>query len=316
MTEKEFKGNSIVAFPSDYVVIDLETTGLSSDYNEIIEIAAIKVSNGNITTYSSLIKPNKEVDDFIADLTGITNKMLVNAPSIEEELPKFLEFVGNSILVGHNVSFDVNFIYTACENSNLPHFTNDFVDTLRIARRLLPQLKHHRLQDLVEHYNISYEGAHRALTDCQFTNQVYISLYNEIKEDKVEDFIKSFKPTKAHSRTGNGWARSENMVVQPISPDEIDKDNLLYGKNVCITGALEKMERKYAHQLIENCGGVPQEGVTANTNFLILGDNSYCKSITDSKSAKQKKAEALKLKGQDIEIIPESVFYDIAGLKN
>lgn len=313
MEEREFKGNSIVAFPASYVVVDIETTGLNPACNEIIEISALKVVYGEKSVYSSLIKPKNSIDDFIEELTGISNEMVADAPDITDELPKFLEFVKDSVIVGHNVNFDINFIYTACENNNLRHFSNDFVDTMRIARRLLPQLKHHRLKDIIEHYKMSYEGAHRALRDCELTDAIYHKLREEIAEGKEEDFCKSFKSYVGEKR-GNGWSRSENMVIEPIDTDDIDKDNPLFEKNVCITGALEKMERRYAHQLILNCGGTPQEGVNKQTNFLVLGDNSYCKSITDGKSTKQKKAEELKLKGLDIEVIPESVFYEMAGL--
>lgn len=311
----EFKGNSIIGFPKDYIVVDLETTGLNPGFNEIIEISAIKVSGDITSTYSTLIKPENEIDEFITDLTGITNAMVKNAPRIEEELPKFLDFIGSTdaIIVGHNVSFDINFLFTECELSGLPHFSNNFIDTLRIARKLLPQLKHHRLADIVNYYGLSYDGAHRAMVDCELTKAIFEKLHGEIEEGKEEEFIKSFKYHKK-GIGGTGYVRTQNMVIEPIPPEEIDKDNLLYGRNICITGTLDKFERKHAHQLILNCGGIPTDSVTTKTDYLVLGDNSFCSIIKDGKSSKQKKAEALMIKGQDIHIIPESVFYELTGL--
>ena len=105
------KGKSLLQIVDDYVVIDLETTGLDPEYESIIEIAAMRV-NGNavVDSLSSLINPGYEIDEFITDLTGITNEMLASAPPIEDYLPEFLEFIKDSVLVGHNVNFDINFI--------------------------------------------------------------------------------------------------------------------------------------------------------------------------------------------------------------
>lgn len=93
--------------------------------------------------------------------------------------------------------------------------------------------------------------------------------------------------------------------------DDIDETNPFYEKECIFTGKLERLVRKEAQQLVVNMGGHCGTSVTKKTNFLILGNNDYCKSIKDGKSSKQKKAESLKLKGQDIEVIPEDVFYEM-----
>ena len=99
-------------FFDDYVIFDIETTGLDSSYDEIIEIGAIRIENNKVVSqFQSLVKPNIEIDDYITELTGITNDMLIDAPKIEDVLPQFMEFVGSEILIGHNVNFDINFIY-------------------------------------------------------------------------------------------------------------------------------------------------------------------------------------------------------------
>ena len=149
MSLREQKGKSLIDIPNNYVVFDIETTGLDPEFDEIIEIGAVKIKDGiKIDTFNSLIKPEYEIDEFITELTGITNGMVENAPSIDEVLPKFMDFIRDYIIIGHNVNFDINFIYVNLEELNIPPITNDFVDTLRISRRLIPELKHHKLSDL------------------------------------------------------------------------------------------------------------------------------------------------------------------------
>ena len=105
---------SLIAFPNEYIVYDLETSGRSYNYDRIIEFAALKVSNGVIVNkYQSLINPERRISDIVTDKTGITNSMLVNAPTIQEVISEIKSFLGNSILVGHNItSFDNYFLNT------------------------------------------------------------------------------------------------------------------------------------------------------------------------------------------------------------
>lgn len=302
---RDKKGNSIIAFPDSYCVIDIETTGLSPAYDSIIEISAIKVCSGNIVdTFSSLVQPfstsDEYVDDFITELTGITNEMLSSAPKEKEVIPKFKEFIGSSILIGHNVHFDINFLYDSFETYLDIPLENDFVDTMRIARRLHNELPHHRLSDIAELYGIEYSNAHRAMKDCEITNSCYIQLKNEISNhyESLDLFAKHYH----HS------VKAKDIQS---TTDEFDDTNMLYGKVIVFTGTLEKMPRKEAMQIVANLGGINGDNVTKKTNYLVLGNNDYCSQIKGGKSNKQKKAEQLKLQGHDISIIPESVFYDM-----
>ena len=112
MSLREQKGKSLIDIPNNYVVFDIETTGLDPEFDEIIEIGAVKIKDGiKIDTFNSLIKPEYEIDEFITELTGITNEMVENAPSIDEVLPKFMDFIKDYIIIGHNVNFDINFFY-------------------------------------------------------------------------------------------------------------------------------------------------------------------------------------------------------------
>lgn len=178
--KRPYKGESLNARATDYTVVDIETTGLNPAMEEIIEIGAIRVRNNEETErFSELIKPSKEISPFITNLTGISNEMVKNARTAKDVLKDFRDFLGCDIIVGHNVNFDVDFLYDHCEMNQLPPMANNFIDTLKVSRRVLPKLPHHRLSDIAEYYCVSYEGAHRAVNDCAITNKVYERLFEE-----------------------------------------------------------------------------------------------------------------------------------------
>lgn len=303
--ERTLKGKSTIDLLSDYIVFDIETTGLDSSYDEVIEIGAIKVKNNKtVSKFNSLVKPKNEIDEYITELTGITNEMVKDAPTIEEVLPDFMDYIGNDILIGHNVNFDINFIYDNLYRNKLDVLTNDFIDTMRISRKLLPELPHHRLIDLAKYFKIDSTNNHRTLRDCEITMNVYENL-KEIALQKyanVDEFKNAFKK---HKKEG---LRAKDIVS---TNTDFDVDNLFYDKYVAITGTLEKMQRKEAMQIIVDLGGHCEDNVTKKTNYLILGNNDYNPILRGKKSSKLIKAETLKLEGKDIEIISENVFYDI-----
>lgn len=307
------KGNSTISFPENYVVFDLETTGFSPMNDDIIEISCVRVRERVVTdTFSSLVRPKKEISECVADLTGITNEMVADAPSLKEIMPSAVEFIGDDIIVGHNVAFDINFIYDASAAALNHILSNDYIDTVRISRRLYPELHSHRLHNVVEHLGIQPVGFHRALNDCYMTYECFEAMHKEVssKYPNLKKFIstKPYSGTHSHGRTHN------DSYAQSIIRAAADKPNTnhpLYGKVCVFTGELKKMSRQSAMNLVTYFGGQCGKNVTRKTNYLILGSDGYCFQIKDSKSSKQKKAEEYKLKGYDIEIIPENVFYDM-----
>ena len=180
---RELKGKSLIEDLNDYTVVDIETTGMNWNFCNILEISALKVRNKQIVDkFSKLINPHEPIPFFIRNLTGITDEMVCNAPELEEVLKDFKNFLNKDIIVGHNVNFDVNFLYDNFLNVLYEPLSNNFVDTLRIARRLLPELKHHKLDNLTDYYNIKARDKHRALNDCILTNQVYIDMCKMVYE--------------------------------------------------------------------------------------------------------------------------------------
>lgn len=301
-TKRTHKGKSLLLFPEDYTVVDIETTGFDPMFDEIIEVAGIKYRGRNeVGRFQSLVKPDDGIPDYITALTGITNEMVADALGIEDVLPRFLEFIGEDIVVGHNVHFDVNFLYDYAEDFELKPFSNDLVDTLRLSRRLYPELQSHKLSALAAHFGVEPDGEHRALADCVTTQ-------------------KCLSAMDAYAAQNGGIPESAEDLYRKLSKtivaetSDFDPDSLIYGRTFAFTGKLERMTRKEAMQAVVNAGGHCTDGVVAETNYLVLGNNDYCKAIKDGKSAKQKKAEKMKLNGADIESISESVFCDMLGV--
>ena len=284
----------------DYCVLDTETTGLSAYYDEIIEIGILRVRNNEIVDrYDQLIKPNFDIDGFITALTGITNEMLEGMPSIADVKTAVLSFIGEDIILGHNTSFDMRFLNEGFNEQ----LTNRYMDTMQFARKLYPELKHYSLSDLTDYLGL-HNNEHRALADCIAMKELYDAVKTRMVEKNL--VIEDLWPASG-SHGGKG------IDIKAIKPDEVvvDKDGFFYNRHVVFTGKLEKMVRKDAMQLVVNLGGVLDNSVTKQTNYLILGDNDYNAILKGEKSSKHKKAEKLKLEGQDIEIIDERTFYDL-----
>lgn len=299
MEERINKGQSLIAFIDDYVAVDLETTGLDPRFDAIIEIAAVKVAGGKpVDSFATLVKPPFEVDEFITELTGITNDMLAHAPAIEAVLPSFFEFVGDGVVVGHNVNFDINFLYDEAQRRGWC-FQNNFVDTMRLSRRLFKDFESHKLATLVKNFGISVHPEHRALADAEAS----LGCYEYMKQYAAENGIaaESLLPARTPS------VRAADIAA---TVTEFDESHPLFGKVCVFTGALSIL-RKDAMQLVANVGGINADSISKHTNFLIIGNNDYNPLIKGGKSSKQRKAEALILAGQDITVLSEQAFLDL-----
>ena len=178
------KGTLINKYTPNYVIFDLETTGISPNYDEVIEISALKVKGGEVMDeFNTLVNPGRKIPFGATKVNGITNAMVAEAPAFSHVLAEFLDFTEGLVLVGHNIArFDMKFIWRDAEQyfGEIPQ--NNYVDTLQVARKHLPKMEHHRLVDLAEHYGISSEGAHRALNDCYMNQKVYECMVAEMRE--------------------------------------------------------------------------------------------------------------------------------------
>ena len=165
-----------------YIVFDIETTGFSSINDRIIEIGAVKVVNGEITDrFSTFVNPQRPIPFEITNLTSITDEMVIDSPPIDVILPQFLAFVGSGVLVAHNAGFDVGFIEQNCRNLGLEHrFT--YVDTVALARILLPTLSKYKLNVVAKALGISLENHHRAVDDAGATAEIFVKFVEMLKE--------------------------------------------------------------------------------------------------------------------------------------
>jgi len=259
---RENKGHSVLKSLSDYVVIYIETTGLDPYWDEIIEIAALRVKNNIIVdNFQSLVNPSEEIDDFITDLTGITNDMLLNAPKIEDVLSMFVEYVGANTIIAHNANFDINFLYDNCNEHLNIDFSNDFIDTMRLSRLMFKNFSRHTLQELARQFNMSQNIEHRALSDANVTYKCYDYMKKYATENSID-----FNSLKKYS----SQVRAKDITTQKV---DFDEATLTFGKQFVFTGTLEKMTRKKAMQYVVDMGGSCGDNVTMNTNYLVLGNN-------------------------------------------
>jgi len=181
----------------EFVVFDIETTGLNSHFNKIIEIGAVKIKAGRIIDrYSQLINPGISIPYHITEITSITNEQVANQPKIDEAIEKFVEFVGDAVLVAHNAPFDMGFIKRDIKEYLNINLENSVIDTLQMARDLFPDLKKYGLGDLNKVLGLALENHHRAVDDSQATANMFIIFLEKYKEKGIEylkDINKGFE---------------------------------------------------------------------------------------------------------------------------
>ncbi len=209
------QGKLLNEYIEDYVVFDLETTGVSPYNDEVIEISAVKARKGKVVEeFSQLVNPKRTIPFAASRVNNITDDMVSDAPFFDEVLRNFLKFVGEDVLVGHNIqSFDMKFIYRDCERYFHQLITNDYVDTLILAKRCFPEWRHRRLGDLADYYGISTQGAHRALADCRMNQRVFELLGKEMNTETMKTLDSNVKTCplcnlplkKRNGRYGEFW---------------------------------------------------------------------------------------------------------------
>ena len=288
-SKREIMGNSLLEERREYISVDIETTGLDPQKNRIIELAAIRIKDGEIVEkFSELVDPEERVSGFITELTGITNAMLAGARKIGDVLPDFLAFIGDSVILGQNVRFDIEFIHENSRKHLGRDFANDYLDTLRISRMLFREYRHHRLCDQIERFGIGESVEHRALADAEQTYRCYEYMMNYMRENGI-----GFEQKKQSGR----FIRAKDIL--PKQP--IDESSPFYGKIFVFTGTLVRFSRECAMQMVVDGGGTVSDSVTKKTDYLVLGKNA-----AQTVSTKQKRAEALGC----VEIIPEEIFIE------
>lgn len=287
------------------IIVDLETTGLDSGRDQIIEIGAIKVDLDTgqvIDQFQTFTKPDDiyesfgdeddeedfepdGLDPFIVQLTGITDEMLEGAPSNAEAVWAFFEFAGGSEIWAYNAGFDSKFLNTHTEEHR------PLRDVLALAKRAFPNLQNHKLATVAQELEISVEGAHRAIADCLMTKEVLLKGL-QAQVEKPRHFHNGFK-------------------VSDYQPKE---EGVFFGKTIVFTGALVTMTRDGAAAHASQFGFKVGSGVTKKTDYLVVGIQDLSTLAGHDKSSKQRKAEELIENGGNIKILTESDFVKMCGI--
>ena len=280
-----------------YVVFDLETTGFSPNTCKIIEIGAVKVENGTITErFSEFVNPQVPIPFKIEELTGIRDDMVMGAETIEEILPRFMEFCEGCVMIAHNAEFDMSFIRKNCMDLDIP-CNHTVGDTVAMARILLPTLHRFKLDTVAKALKISLENHHRAVDDAECTAHIFVKFIEMLKERHIEtlndlnslgatsvDTVKKLPTHHAIILAQNEVGRinlyrlvSESHLTYYAKRPRIPKSLYLkYKEGLCIGSACEAGE---LYQAILN--GRPQEEIARLVNFYDyleiqpLGNNMF-----------------------------------------
>lgn len=184
-----------------FVVFDLETTGAKAPPCRIIEIGAYLVKGGTIVDeFHSLVDPGEAIPPFISGLTGISGEMVKSAPPFAEVLPRFLDFLSDSVLVAHNAQFDMAFLnYEIGKVFEDYRIANPSLCTVHLARKLLPLVENHKLKTLAEHFSVELINHHRAGPDAKATAEIFVHLLRDLRGLGINDFASAHRfSTKKH----------------------------------------------------------------------------------------------------------------------
>jgi len=206
-----------------FIVFDVETTGLSAVYDTIIELAAVKVQNGDIVDrFESFANPHRRLSATIVELTGITDDMVENAPEVDDVLRKFYDWIGDSVLVAHNASFDMGFLNTGYKKLGIGKLPNPVIDTLELGRFLFPEMKNHRLNTLAKKLDVELTQHHRAIYDAEATGYILIKMLKEALEKGIE----YHDQLNDYMGQGGAYKRARPHHITLLAQTEIGLKNL------------------------------------------------------------------------------------------
>lgn len=209
----------------EFVIFDVETTGLSSVYDTIIEIGAVKMKDGVVLDrFDKFINPHHELSEQTINLTSITDEMVQAADDEAVVIKQFMDFYGDRPLCGHNVQFDVGFVNAALKRCNLPQITQPFVDTLEVSRLLHPEQSRHTLDSLCRKYNVVLEHHHRANQDAEATGYLMFKLLDDLKEKYHEDDLGKMNDFS----NGEGYKRARPTHITILAKNQLPGLRNLY----------------------------------------------------------------------------------------
>ncbi len=189
-----------------FAAVDVETTGFNARHDKIVEIAAVKFKNGKVIDKKTwLVNPEINIPYVVQNVHGISNKMVEHQPNFSVVGTNFIDFIGDSILIAHNATFDAGFIYSEMKRNNIDRIKNPFLDSLKMARLWYPELEKHNLKYLTEHLGFEGEKYHRALEDSIYVQMFFLDGLN--KKTEYQDIKYLIKKT----------AINQNQVINTLN---------------------------------------------------------------------------------------------------
>ena len=241
----------------EFVVFDIETTGLSNATEKITEIGAVKiVDNQIVDEFNQLINPEIPIPEKITELTSITNEMVKDMPKIEEVLPEFLKFVGHCTLIAHNADFDMGFIKKNCLDLRI-NPVRTYIDTLAFARALEPHLRNHKLDTLTKKYNVNLFNHHRACDDARATGEVFICMVKDLEKRGVKFDINI-------NKMDSDWSISKRESHTAT----------IYAKNLVGLKNLYKLVTASNLKYFYREGGIPKSELSKRREGLVIGSGN------------------------------------------
>ena len=221
-------GNRDMTFDQEFVAFDLETTGLSSRTDRIIEIGAVILKNGReVDRFQTFVDPERKLEKKIVDLTGITDEMLAGAPKIEKVLPEFLKFIGDRVLVAHNSDFDTGFIRAECSRQGLP-YTYTAADTLILSQNLLPQLSKFKLDIVSNALSLPDFNHHRAADDAMTCGLIMAKLMQKLEEEHDIHNLQAVNPAMTQLRSKGRIADRHARHIILFAKNQVGLRNLYH----------------------------------------------------------------------------------------
>ncbi|MFS9148324.1 PolC-type DNA polymerase III [Streptococcus infantis] len=278
-----------------YVVFDVETTGLSAIYNDLIQVAASKMYKGNIIAeFDEFINPGHPLSAFTTELTGITDDHVKNAKPLIQVLKEFQEFCKDTVLVAHNASFDVGFMNANYERHGLPKITQPVIDTLEFARNLYPEYKRHGLGPLTKRFGVALEHHHMANYDAEATGRLLFIFIKEVAEK-------------------HGVTNLARLNLDLISPDSYKKARVkhatIYVKNQVGLKNIFKLVSLSNTQYFEGVPRIPRTVLDAHREGLILGSACTEGEVFDAVVSQGVDAAVEVAKYYDfIEVMPPAIY--------
>lgn len=247
---------------SDYVVVDLETTGLSPEKDRIIEIAAVRVENDAVTDkFSTLVNPHRHIESYITEITGIDDSMVKNAPDISEAMPAFLEFLGDMPILGHNViRFDLRFLQAVCPIDSY------CVDTLDIANHMHTGSHGRSLTALCSRFGVINDNAHRALSDCLATHGVYQKM-KELYRDKGAFFTMAVSCGRKLYQEN---IRAKCRIGSALTANKNSKGELLLSADGCPVGTVSGSRQAEFEENLYLVRGISVSRIEENAKGKLL----------------------------------------------